>query len=63
MGAVGIVEAGGFIGHAHGFHQRQAGAGNVEQRVLFARVHGHVIFAGHGGIDELDVRCRCRCLP
>ena len=54
MGAVGAVEAVGLARHAHLLHHGQAGAGNIQQRVLLGRVHGHAIFAGHGGIDELD---------
>ena len=54
VGAVGIVEALRLVGHAHLLHQGEAGAGNVQQGVLFRRVHGHAELARHGGVDELD---------
>ena len=54
VGAVGAVEACGLVGHAHLFHHGQAGAGDVQQGVLFGRVHGHAELARHGRIDELD---------
>ena len=52
--AVGAGEAVGLGGHAHRFHQGQAGAGHMQQGVLFAGVHGEVVFAAHGRIDELQ---------
>src|ERR1043165_8423429 len=54
MGSVGTVETVRLAGHAQLFHQRQAGVRNIEQRILFGRVHGHAVLAGHGRIDELD---------
>ena len=52
--AVGILEALGFGGEPHLFHQGETGAGNIGQCVLLRRVHGHVVLARHGGIYELD---------
>src|SRR5207249_7093524 len=34
--------------------QRESPGRRIKQRVLFRRIHGHVEFIGHGGIDELD---------
>ena len=49
-----LLKALRLAGQAHLFHQGEAGAGNIEQSVLFRRVHGHVVLARHGGVDELD---------
>src|SRR5581483_9343096 len=54
VGAIGIVEAVGLGCQTHLLHQGQAGVGHVQQGVLFGGVHRHAVFAGHGGIDELD---------
>ncbi len=54
VSAVGAVEAVGLVGQSHGLHHGEAGARHVEQGVLFGGVHGHVILARHGGVDELD---------
>ena len=43
--AVGAIEALGLVGQAHLLSQGQAGAGNIQQGVLFRRVHGHVVLA------------------
>ena len=40
--------------HAHLFHHGEAGAGDVQQRVLLGGVHGHAVLARHGGIDEFN---------
>ena len=56
--AVGPGEAVFLGGHAHLFHLGQAGAGDVQQGVLLAGVHGEMKLASHGGIDKFqdDVR-------
>ena len=41
--------------NAHLFHHGQTSAGHIQQGVFFRRVHGHVIFAAHRSVDELDV--------
>ena len=43
--AVGAGEAISLGGHAHGFHQAQARARHVQERIFFRGIHGQVIFA------------------
>ena len=54
MCAVGVIETVGLGGEPHLLAQGQTGAGNIQQGILFRRVHRHVVFARHGGVDELD---------
>ena len=42
------------VRHAHLLVHGQAGVGSHEQRVFLGAVHGHVVFAAHAGVDELD---------
>src|SRR6266850_6285132 len=53
IGAVRACETIGLGSHAHGFEQAQTGAGNMQQGVLFRRIHGEVILTRAAGIDEL----------
>ena len=51
---VGTVKALGLVGHAHLFHHAQPGSRDFCQGVFFARIHGHVIFAGAARVHEFD---------
>src|SRR5690348_10375179 len=42
------------VRHAHLFPHGKAGIGRHQERILFGPVHGHVVFAAHAGVDELD---------
>src|SRR4029077_1612032 len=42
-------------GLAHDFRQTRTRSGNMRQRVFFAGVSRDVVFAGTGGVDELDL--------
>ena len=48
------VEALRFVRHSHLLIESQAGVRRHEQRVFFGAIHGHVVFAAHAGVDELD---------
>ena len=49
-----IGEAVRLAGHSHALHGGQPGVGDIQQGVLLGGIHGHAVFAGHGGVDEFD---------
>src|SRR5580700_1279852 len=54
VGAVGARKAVCLGGQAHRFQQAQAGAGHVQQGILFRRIHSQVIFTRTARIHELQ---------